>query len=386
MEKYMFLNLFSVQWLSWVVLISNMMTLFSAHASGGDSPPRSFDEKSFLKIVDQCSEQQTVVLGLNPVKIEFELFGLDPQLPIDFSLEVNFLGDSKEKTPIYSIRRNNLKTNPDGSFNFSRNLVLDEERFYDSVAGRLLEMRLIWSQAEAAHLKGSLVERLYFMSEKNQSFYEVLSEGVESGEPLCMWKKPIKILSQYIFNSDAQDLEVSQEVPSYYLDGEPLQALHVLRDGRDVVESPLMSSEGRDQLGWIFFDFQQSLNTYSPYSIKINRKVSYNSGGYFVKKSVYSRYKARKISAVSSQRSWRECRIWKQAHVGYIDIPRTVYEFVPVSRELVSNQREVEAALNITQAPMNSCSKSFPDLKSGATHFADQSKSRKYEELYFYSE
>lgn len=295
-----------------------------------------------LEFLDPCSRTAVAVAPAGRTQIGVRIEGLKPGERVDAVVQLAPVGPREETIDLLTQReKTHLKVDKNGSVLFGMGAGPERRlRFHPSA--RLWQATVTW---ESGAEQGTASNRIYLMESLNQRFYEVVAKD----SPICSWRKPIELTSQYHFNRDVYEMKVSQRVPSGLIQSE--KGINIgAQKGKTPTTGPLFQSP--DQGGWVFPGFRE-IALQTSLMAETMKTLPIGDGGFFVRKVLYARYQAREYRMIRKNRS---CPKWVSEREGYVDVPRVVYDFVSVPQALAENTSAVIKSLEASLPPVKSCS------------------------------
>jgi hypothetical protein len=303
---------------------------------------------------NECDDNPTAVDTPCGTRVHYELRGLELEVPYEIVIEIFPTGKSAQvfKRQIYQ-----SEVSKDGSWFLKKKLNLSD-RYGNppdfSVLGRLWSFNVRWRKSQGDDLFKAALSNFFVASSDTREYFYV--KHLDKDQKVCTWRRPVEIQSGYLFNSDAFDMEVSQEVdvrPLTYANGFTTGLRLPIESQESVTPSPLFEDSSSHKR-WFIAKMSEVFGYMGNRNIKLNKSLPQNQGGFFIKKVIYSRYKAYKYELENQSSFFRSHYQWKNPESGFVDIPETLYDFAFVPQSEVSSLSRAIEFIESTTVPTES--------------------------------
>lgn len=309
----------------------------------------------------------------------------------DVDLEITLKAtNAPTSSPIHFKTIHNLEANEEGVLKYLYRLpdIDNREDLYIS-EGRLLEALVRWKYEDENGYRELLTARLYILEDKSQKFYKILEQSVGDNTPIagdpriCGWQGFYEIVSPYHFNPgpDLKYFRYPREVKFHFAE-KPLRlgtSLYTHPDGQIAANDSVLFGPENNSLGWFFSGWKNLFGTNNVSTFQPEISLQATEGGYFVKKTVFRRFRAQEY--VYFRKNLLTAPIWIPQDTGYLDVGSDVYEFLPVPQDLANTPDRVYEILDQMAHPLGNCSK-IPS-ENERVYYNSNSHSSYAESLYF---
>ncbi len=336
-----------------------------------------------VSFINECTKEPTALTTPCGTQVKFELKDLNPDQSVEVQIEY-LPAWSKDKA--HRVFRRKFKPNDELAWSEKRNFHLFDEQSAEpdyQRYGRQWKVVMQWKQGNEVANRGS-TESYIFMTPKNtRSFFA--AKSISKDDRVCTWRTPIELLSGYLHNREAFDLEVSHEVdlrPQLAANGLQVNAKLDVATNWEPKFGPLLENADFGN-HWFIAGLSQYISTGYNMTVKLNKMIPQNQGGHYILRTIYNRYLANHLMLEDKSGLFSSHYEWAHVSDGFIDVPEVVTEFAFVPLAEAGSIRKSLEVLELTVTPTNNncVDKGFD---SGNSAFKVEGAANMGAPLYFY--
>jgi hypothetical protein len=315
-----------------------------------------------VNFVDRCNAYPTGVTMPGGTSLMVKITGLLPDAPISVKITLTSPtfanNDSKGKEKKIVFKREFRHSSATGKMIFSQAVSFDEpgEQVAKSYEARVWNAQVDWNQGYLSGEAGHGFASIYVIRDYNQRFYKI------RGPAICHWETPPSIVSEYHYNSDPVEMNLTREYlienSSEMAKGVDVGMVPDYAGGGSLTSGSPLIVQNINELGWIYAGVRSERSLLHHSSLSQTWTLSEGQGGFFSQRLSFSRVPADEFMLDKTKtETGSACPRWRVKRSGLLDIGLPITEFTVVPRSMSGSPNDAAQFLEKMRPTLNTCGK-----------------------------